>query len=43
MGLQLAQGEGLEFLSAFLTSRAIGLRVGIEGERSPATLASLWH
>lgn len=41
MDLQLTQGEGLEFLPAFLTSLAIGLLIGIERERNPAARAGL--
>ncbi len=41
MDLQLTQGEGLEFLPAFLTSLAIGLLIGLERERNPAARAGL--
>ncbi|HEX9178760.1 MAG TPA: hypothetical protein VF859_00045 [Burkholderiales bacterium] len=43
MDLQLKRGEVLEILPAFLTGRAVRLQAGIEGKRSPATLASLWR
>jgi uncharacterized membrane protein (DUF4010 family) len=41
MDLQLPQGEGLEYLPAFLTSLAVGLLIGLERERSPAARAGL--
>lgn len=41
MDLQLTQGEGLEFLPAFLTSLALGLLIGIERERNPAAREGL--
>lgn len=37
----LSQGNGLEYLPAFVTSLAVGLLIGIERERSPAAKAGL--
>jgi uncharacterized membrane protein YhiD involved in acid resistance len=37
----LGQGNGLQYLPAFVTSLALGLLIGLERERSPAAKAGL--
>ena len=37
----IPQGNGLEYLPAFVTSLAVGLLVGVERERSPAAKAGV--